>query len=281
VRKGLDLAEKEKQIARKFVGKTPWLMIIWWALNLSVWLMLWPLALSGLIPIWSTLIIASICACLCYLPSHEAQHGNIAKKTSSFFWLNDLIGYTSLIPIALPYRLAQATHLLHHSFTNDPIKGPDYGVKASSFLKALWVNLIFNRQRDLPYFDFLEESSTKKKILMEALITRVSYWLILISFVWAGYGIEVTAIWWLPRLIGSAYIQMTLSWAPHHPMEERGRYRDTRSFKAIIGTYLTLGMEYHIIHHLHPSIPLNLNPAAYRALKPILEERNCCLDNNL
>ena len=51
---------------------------------------------------------------------------------------------------------------------------------------------------------------------------------------------------------------MTLSWAPHHPMEEQGRYRNTRGFKAKIGTILTMGMEYHIIHHLHPSIPLNL-----------------------
>jgi beta-carotene hydroxylase len=277
----LDLAEKERQIARQFIGKTPWFMIIWWALNLSVWLILWPLTLNGIISIWSSLLVSSICACLCYLPSHEAQHGNIAKKDSNLFWLNELIGYTSLIPIVLPYRLAQSTHMLHHTYTNDPIKDPDYPVKANSFIKALWTNLIINRQKDLPLLDFLEESSGKKKVLIETLITRISYWLILISFVWAGYGLEVAAIWWVPRLVGSAYLQMTLSWAPHHPMEEMGRYRDTRSFKAIIGKYLTLGMEYHIIHHLHPSIPLNLNPAAYRALKPILEERNCRLDDNL
>jgi beta-carotene hydroxylase len=256
-------------------------MIIWWALNLSVWFILWPLTLNGIISIWSSLLVSSICACLCYLPSHEAQHGNIAKKDSNLFWLNELIGYTSLIPIVLPYRLAQSTHMLHHTYTNDPIKDPDYPVKANSFIKALWTNLIINRQKDLPLLDFLEESSGKKKVLIETLITRISYWLILISFVWAGYGLEVAAIWWVPRLVGSAYLQMTLSWAPHHPMEEMGRYRDTRSFKAIIGKYLTLGMEYHIIHHLHPSIPLNLNPAAYRALKPILEERNCRLDDNL
>jgi beta-carotene hydroxylase len=277
----LDLAEKERQIARQFIGKTPWFMIIWWALNLSVWFILWPLTLNGIISIWSSLLVSSICACLCYLPSHEAQHGNIAKKDSNLFWLNELIGYTSLIPIVLPYRLAQSTHMLHHTYTNDPIKDPDYPVKAKSFIKALWTNLIINRQKDLPLLDFLEESSGKKKVLIETLITRISYWLILISFVWAGYGLEVAAIWWVPRLVGSAYLQMTLSWAPHHPMEEMGRYRDTRSFKAIIGKYLTLGMEYHIIHHLHPSIPLNLNPAAYRALKPILEERNCRLDDNL
>ena len=170
---------------------------------------------------------------------------------------------------------------MHHSHTNDPLKDPDYSVKADNLSNALWVNLFVNRHKDLPYLEFLEESSVKEKVITEALITRISYWLILVLFVWAGYGVEVMLIWWLPRLIGSGYIQMTLAWAPHHPMEEQGRYRDTRSFKAALGTFLTLGMEYHIIHHLHPDIPLNLNPAAYRALKPILEERNCRLDNNL
>ena len=189
----MDLAEKERQIARQFIGKTPWFMIIWWALNLSVWLILWPLTLNGIISIWSSLLVSSICACLCYLPSHEAQHGNIAKKDSNLFWLNELIGYTSLIPIVLPYRLAQSTHMLHHTYTNDPIKDPDYPVKAKSFIKALWTNLIINRQKDLPLLDFLEESSGKKKVLIETLITRISYWLILISFVWAGYGLEVAA----------------------------------------------------------------------------------------
>ena len=152
----MDLAEKEKQIARQFIGKTPWFMIIWWGMNLSVWFMLWPLTLYGLIPLWSSLFIASICACLCYLPSHEAQHGNIAKKGSSLFWLNELIGYSSLIPIVLPYRLARSTHMLHHTYTNHPLKDPDYSVKAESLLNALWINLFVNRQKNLPYFDFLD-----------------------------------------------------------------------------------------------------------------------------
>jgi beta-carotene hydroxylase len=34
-------------------------------------------------------------------------------------------------------------------------------------------------------------------------------------------------------------------------------------------------MQYHIIHHLYPTIPLNRHPAVYRALRPILEERGC------
>ena len=69
-------------------------------------------------------------------------------------------------------------------------------------------------------------------------------------------------LWWLPMQIATIYTQITLSWAPHHPMQEKGRYRDTRIWKSPVGTVLSSGMEYHFIHHLFPSIPLNKHPKA-------------------
>ncbi len=280
----MDLTEKERLIARQFIGKTPWFMIAWWAINLFIWFSLWPLALTGQIPLYITFLISLICTLLSYLPSHEAQHENYARKNSSLFWFNELIGYTSLIPLAVPYRLLRATHMQHHSHTNDPIMDPDYSTKAKNFINAIWINFFINTSGNNLYKDFvenLEDSQENKRTIFESLLTNISYWTILIIFVWLGFGLEVACIWWIPRLIALGYVRMTLSWAPHHPMEEQGRYRNTRGFKAKIGTILTMGMEYHIIHHLHPSIPLNLNPAAYRALKPILIERNCRLDKNL
>ena len=53
---------------------------------------------------------------------------------------------------------------------------------------------------------------------------------------------------------------------------------DTRGFRSTVGTIGSMGMEYHIIHHLHPRIPLMRTPAAYRDLRPILEARGCTLD---
>ncbi|MBT6573052.1 MAG: beta-carotene hydroxylase, partial [Gammaproteobacteria bacterium] len=47
--------------------------------------------------------------------------------------------------------------------------------------------------------------------------------------------------------------------------------------KSRLGNLLSMGMQYHIIHHLYPRIPLSLTPAAYRELKPILQRRACNL----
>ena len=140
----MDLVKKEKLIARQFIGKTPWFMIAWWAINLFVWFSLWPLTLTGQIPLYLTFLISLICALLSYLPSHEAQHENIARKGSSLFWFNELIGYTSLIPLAVPYRLLRITHMYHHSHTNHPEKDPDYATKAKNFKNAIWVNFFTN-----------------------------------------------------------------------------------------------------------------------------------------
>jgi beta-carotene hydroxylase len=92
---------------------------------------------------------------------------------------------------------------------------------------------------------------------------------------WAGYGLEAALIWWLPRQIGISYISLFLSWAPHHPANEKGRYRNTRFFTSPLGNILVLGMEHHGIHHLYPAIPLTKNAAAFREMKPILEARGC------
>jgi len=63
-------------------------------------------------------------------------------------------------------------------------------------------------------------------------------------------------------------------------MNEMGRYRNTRSFSHKLGNIVAFGMEDHIIHHLHPGMPLNRNKAAFRELRPILEARGCRLEDH-
>ena len=67
--------EKEKAVARKYAQRFQWEMILIGIGQACVWLSLWPLVMNEIIPLWSGFIIASFCACLSYLPSHEAQHG--------------------------------------------------------------------------------------------------------------------------------------------------------------------------------------------------------------
>ena len=111
--------------------------------------------------------------------------------------------------------------------------------------------------------------------MLDGVVYQIIHFSILFALAWSGFALEAALLWWLPRHIGLTYIQYYLSWAPHHPGDKTGRYRDTRSFRSILGNIGSLGMQYHIIHHLHPRIPLYRTPKAYWEMKPILEARGC------
>ena len=277
------LIRKEQEIARKFLFNDTWIYVAWGSINFLIWLSLWPLAIMDILPLWLILIIACLNACLAYLPSHEAQHGNIIKRNSKHFWINELIGYISVIPLLSGYRILQETHMLHHKYTNHPNKDPDINFKSKNFLHALWVNGVITRQAKSGYDlsnEFYEKNISKRAIY-EHLYFYWFHWIVMITLALTGYGLIALCVWWIPRMVGTAYLQITLGWLPHRPMEKQGRYKDTRGWKAATGTILTQGMEYHIIHHLYPSIPLHKTPTAFREMRPILEQKKCVLDGGI
>ena len=116
------LIREEQEIARKYLFNDTWIYVFWGIGNFLVWLSLWPLAFMNILPLWIIFIIATLNCCLAYLPSHEAQHGNIVKRSSPYFWVNELVGYISVLPLLTGYKLLKETHMLHHKHTNDPEK---------------------------------------------------------------------------------------------------------------------------------------------------------------
>lgn len=279
-----ELRRQEFAIAKKYTGGTPWRIVVWGLGNFAFWLALWPLVLTGTLPLWAGFILSTLSITICYLPSHEAQHNNIARPGTKLRWLNELVGYVSTIPMLLPFKTARLTHLEHHAHTNNPELDPDYSVTAKGWLDAILTSIRgrINRRKgggNDAYAKTLDriggKAATHARI--EALALTIPHWIILAALAWSGFALEALLFWWLPRHIGVTYIQLLLSWAPHHPGEQTGRYKDTRAFKYAFGNIAAMGMEYHIIHHLHPAIPLHKNMAAYRELKPILEERGCDL----
>lgn len=276
-----ELMRREREIARTHIGRFPYLAVTWALANLGVWLSLWPLVFLGALPLWAGFLIATLNVMLCYLPSHEAQHDIIARPGTKLRWLNQLVGHLSTIPLVLPYRVAKLTHMEHHTHANDPQLDPDYETHANSPLHAIWKS-IQNRQPGAKgglnsYAETLKRIG-RPDVLLDAALYNLTYFGILIALAWSGHAIEAALLWWLPRHIGLTYIQYYLSWAPHHPATEKGRYRDTRSFRSVLGNIGSMGMQYHIVHHLHPRIPLYRTPRAYWEMRDILEARGCRVD---
>lgn len=271
------LRKLELKIARKYSGKVPWIAVFWAFGNLAVWLSLWPLVFSDILPLWAAFPIATVNMALVYLPTHEAQHDIIARPGTKLRWLNELVGHATSWMLIYPFQVLRITHLDHHRHTNDPELDVDIGTKAPGPWHAIW-NAIQGRQpgnrRNHDYAGALIRAD-RPGLLLLALAYRIGFIAILGALAWNGYALEALFLWWLPYHLAITYIVFFLSWAPHHPGGETGRYRNTRSWKSKVGNLGSMGMQFHIVHHLHPYIPLHLTPAAYWEMKPILEARGC------
>lgn len=275
------LRKQELAIARKYAERLPWEAVIWGIGNFLIWLSLWPLVFMGFVPLWLGFVIATFNVMLCYLPSHEAQHDIIGRKGTKWRWLNELVGHVSTIPLALPYRVAKLTHIQHHLHANDPERDPDHSSLAQGPWQAI-VKSMHNRQPGAKggfnKYGVILEDIGRPDVLIDGALYQIMHFGILIGLALSGYVWEAVLLWWLPRQIGLTYIQFFLSWAPHHPGDRQGRYKDTRAFKSSWGNIGSMGMQYHIVHHLHPYIPLTDTPAAYRDMRDILEQRGCRLE---
>ncbi len=270
------LMREEYAIARKYMGRVPWEMVAWGIGNFLLWLSLWPLVFTGVLPLWAGSLIACFCMAMAYLPSHEAQHSIIGAEGTRWRWLNELVGHVSTIPLVFPYRIAWITHKQHHAHANDPLKDPDYSVTADTWWKSVLGSLKARQSNgNEGYKRCLQESTDPMvgRAVAEGAIMNITYFTILAVLAWSGHALEAFFLWWLPRQFGLSYLLIFLSWAPHHPGKETGRYGDTRAWKSPVGTILSMGMEYHVIHHLFPKIPLFQTGPAYWEMRELLAKR--------
>ena len=272
----------ERRIAAKYMRKFPLGIVFWGFTNTAVWLALWPLALTGTIPLWLAFPIALFNVAAAYLPSHDAQHSIIARQGHKLRWLNELLGHVSLIPFAAPFRYLRHTHFEHHAHANDPELDPDYEVHAENrreFFRQSLIRMQPGDETAQQAYPAALQRIGKEHLILEALAVRAVYLFVLFGAAWSGYAIEAALLWWVPILLSQVYIRYYLSWKPHHPGKATGRYHDTSAFGSTLGNLGSSGMQYHIVHHLYPRIPLMQTPAAYRELRPILARKGCDLGN--
>ena len=264
--------EKEKAIAKSLSQRFQWEMIAIGIGQATIFLSLWPLTLMGFIPLWAGFLIATLCACLAYLPSHEAQHGNYSRGNPKKRWIDSLVGNFTLITLIYPYEILRVTHMKHHAYTNHPEKDPDYDNQHASSVAKLAIQVLDGTSVDYSKYEevFAEDAAFQKGFKKGALI-GLTYRAILMIAVFL-LPLHTLFLWWLPAKLGTVYTTTFFSWYPHLKTEQ-GRYKDTRFWQHWMPRYINHSMQLHFIHHLHPSIGHFDEPKAIEALKPFLVAR--------
>jgi beta-carotene hydroxylase len=120
---------------------------------------------------------------------------------------------------------------------------------------------------------FFQRKLWRKYELLEWFLSRLFVGLIVyiaVQYDFLGY---VLNFWFVPSLVVGITLGLFFDYLPHRPFEERSRWKNARVYASPILNILILGQNYHLVHHLWPSIPWYKYQPAYYLMKPTLDAK--------
>ncbi len=278
----------ENLVAAKFWGPIQYRIVFTFLFFSVIWIGVIFAAATDVVPLWLGLIINSIVASTFYMPMHEATHKNIWGKSSKGRWVEEAIGVASSVPTGINFSSHRAGHMRHHAYTNDPERDPDHFTdgKLSELPKKFYgITMLYSF---LPFFALIKPC----RVLLPEQFRRVldsnqssesegksqlRYWLlsttVLVTCFATGNGLLALMLWWLPARIQLLWLIFIFAWYPHHPANERSRYRHTRVAVFPGSGLLIRGHDHHAMHHLFPRVPHYRLKALWRELSAEMVQR--------
>ena len=256
-----------------------WVTIGLFALDLLVMAGLILLAEFGFVHRYVVSVVLTVCMFVMFTVAHDAIHGSI----SGISWINGLVGRVAagtMGPIAC-YPMFYALHHMHHRFTNNPAKDPDSWVSHGNIAMApircmfntCWYVVFYMKHaRERPLMEILESLAY---ITVQAcfLSTAVEY----------GWMNFLMTYWIIPSTLSHAFLAFFFDYIPHHHQTAtpiQSRYHTTSMLQTyqILQPLLSILLQYqdyHLIHHLYPTIPF------YRYADKWREKQDFLLDKNV
>ncbi|WP_020666331.1 fatty acid desaturase [Amycolatopsis nigrescens] len=241
--------------------------------GLLVWSSATWLALAGGAPLWLTVALHALVTFTMFTVLHEAAHHAAGKLTP----VNEILGRLAMPFVAAfgSFPLMRHSHGEHHRNTNEPAfdpaawaaHGPWWQLPLRWLTADLWyVRFYLRHGRERPVGEQLETVAVAVLAVggFAALVTT-------------GHGWELLVVYLIPQRIGVAVLAWWFEWLPHHGLPDTRRRNRFGAARIRVGLDWLLGplmlfQNYHLVHHLHPSVPFyryrqvwRLNRAAYLA----------------
>lgn len=267
------------KIARKYAADPSWGTVALAAVGISGFAVSTWAALAGLWPYWAAFLVNVYLFFLLFTVVHDAVHRAICGEDRRLIWLNDTVGWIAGMVSLVPFRGFDSMHRIHHRYTNDPERDPDFWTSG----KFPW--LIFKLFTLSPYYVVLMlklgiwNSPEHKWSFRIALAHHTIAWGSVIAGLWGGWALEVFVLWVAPTQTNIALVALVFNYLPHRPHTERERYKD--SYIVLLPpplqgllTTIYLSQNYHLVHHLFPRIPFQRYGRAFWEMRPMLEAEN-------
>jgi ring-1,2-phenylacetyl-CoA epoxidase subunit PaaE len=235
-------------------------------------------AINHTVPRSLTIAIDTAVCFVMFTVVHDASHFSISHTR----WVNQVLGRLAMLFVSpvLSFPSFGYLHIEHHRHSNDDDNDPDafashgHGWRLPFHLAVMdvaYVPFYVRRLRSRPKPEVAE---TGALILLSTAglavaIATGSLWLVAVIYI-------------IPERIAVLLLAWWFDWLPHHGLpdtQRQNRYRATRNRVGMewLFTPLMLSQNYHLIHHLHPSIPFYRYLAAWRRNEEAYLEREAAI----
>ncbi len=192
---------------------------------------------------------------------HDACH----KAAHPIPWINQLMGHGSAILLGFSFPVFTRVHLQHHMHVNDSKNDPDHIV---STFGPIW--LIAPRFFYHEVF-FFQRKLWKKYELFQWGIERSIFITIILAGIKFDFMNLIYNLWFGPALMVGVTLGIFFDYLPHRPFRSKNKWHNSRVYPSKFMNILIMGQNYHLIHHLWPSIPWFEYKIAYEKTKSLLD----------
>lgn len=190
---------------------------------------------------------------------HNAAHPNRI--------INAVMGHGAALLLGFSFPVFTRVHLQHHANVNDPKNDPDHIV---STFGPLW--LIAPRFFYHEYF-FFQRRLWRRWELLEWGLARGLFLATIVAAMQHGFLTFILNCWFAAALMVGVTLGLFFDYLPHRPFLSRSRWRNARVYPGRLMNILIMGQNYHLVHHLWPSIPWFHYQKAYHASRPLLNAK--------
>ena len=279
-----------KAVVRKYTGKVGWPTVVLAFVLTAAYASVFVLWHYQYLPLVAGMAINSVVAYLFYTIHHDANHKAISGRKKKWAWLDTALGTWSAIPLQLSFAAWSMDHLRHHAYTNDKKRDPDMlwsGTLAQIPVKWVFANLLLllaampgGRKMAKavmramnPQAGRTSQSKPNPRILKEEAIMRRYTQLCLLALAVSiplGLFWPTMFLWLIPGRIGMLILVTILVWFPHYPYETTEQFGASRIAPFPGSTPIMMEHDYHLIHHLYPSVPWYRYKSVYKEIRPFL-----------
>ncbi len=214
-------------------------------------------------PGWCCFLINVLALHLAGTVIHDASHNSAHRNRI----VNAMLGHGSALMLGFAFPVFTRVHIQHHAHVNDPDNDPDHFVSTGGPLWLIAARFFYHE------IFFFKRRLWRKYELLEWFLSRLFVFSVVGISIYYGFEGYILNYWFSPALVVGLALGLFFDYLPHRPFEERNRWTNARVYPSGILNLLILGQNYHLIHHLWPSIPWYHYKPAYEVMKPLLDAK--------